>query len=424
MSIIDRGKVPEFKVVEDISVPIVEVTKLANGVEVFFIKTLSDEISEFQFVFEGGVWQQEHLLEANVSVHLMSEGTEFTSSAKIAEIFDFYGAYFSSRAGMHASSFKLMCLNKYQSELLKVIVEIFKFPIFEDKEFNLYRNKKKEQLIVDLEEVDLIARNELEQSVFGPAHPYGWSAKPEDYDLLKRDWLIDYYKKNIRGENLKIFVTSDNKEKVLDLLNMYFGDLEINKNVISINKYKIISGEREKIIQRPDAVQSAVRLGWKLFDINHKDYLDFMMLNALLGGYFGSRLMQNIRQKKGYTYSIYSNLNVYKYDGSFEIISEVNKKNKMKVIDEIVTEVEKLRNEMPTNKELENMKNYLSGSILSSLDGVFSFSRSLVTFVIYNLGFDYYQNYFAALKAISPERINYLAKKYLNPDEMFKVIVG
>jgi len=148
------------------------------------------------------------------------------------------------------------------------------------------------------------------------------------------------------------------------------------------------------------------------------------MLNTLLGGYFGSRLMQNIRQKKGYTYSIYSTTSTYKQGGYFEIVSEVNKENKHKVVEEIIKEVEFLRNNYPSEEELQKMKSYMAGSILRSLDGVFSFSRSMVTFVNYNIEFDYYQRYFNRLKSISPKRITELAQKYLNTDECYKVIVG
>ncbi|MEA3452310.1 MAG: pitrilysin family protein, partial [Bacteroidota bacterium] len=285
-------------------------------------------------------------------------------------------------------------------------------------------NRQKESLVVMLEEVDIIARNELEKMLFGENYPYGWSAKPEDYDKLKLEWIKEYYEKNINASNLKIFVTSNDESNSIKILNQHFADLQSKTLIESSNNYQIQAGDKERIIEKPKALQSAIRVAWQLFDRKHENYIDFTMLSALLGGYFGSRLMQNIRQKKGYTYSIYSSVSTYKYDGFFEIVSEVNKENKNKVFNEIIKEVEFLRNNFPSEEELQKMKSYMSGSVLRSLDGVFSYSRSMVTFVTYNMKFDYYQHYFKKLKSITPQRITELAQKYLNPDECYKVIVG
>ncbi len=424
MQNIDRSQAPKYKIVESISVPLVEELKLDNGIEVYFTNTQNEDISEFIFVVEGGIWNQKNLLEANTCVKLMSEGTKSYSSEQIARKIDFYGAYLSSNAAMHFSSFKLMCLNKYLPDLLALVSEIIQFPVFDKREFELHKNKNKERLTIDLQEVDMIARNELEKMIFGEKYPYGWAANPDDYDKLKIENIKNYYEQNIKPVRPKIFITSNDKNKAVDFLNQYFGKINFSKNRITDKKYDIKSIGKEKIIQKNDALQAAVRIGWQMFSKTHEDYLDFTMLNALLGGYFGSRLMQNIRQKKGYTYSIYSTIKAYKYNGSFEIISEVNKENKNKVIDEIIKEIETLRTQVPSDEEMENMKNYISGSMLRSLDGVFSYSRSLVGFVVYKMGFDYYNQYFGRIKTITPERLTELANKYLNPEKMFKVIVG
>jgi len=218
MTKLDRTKSPGYKTIENISVPTANKTFLDNKVEVYHTKTLNKEISEYIFVFDGGVWEQKNLLEANACVRLMSEGTKNHNSKEISEIFDFYGANYSANSGMHFSAFKLMCLNKYSSKLLSIISEIFNQPTFDKKEFDLYKNRRKENLVVMLEEVDIIARNEIEKMLYGENYPYGWSAKPEDYDKLKLQWIKDYYQRNINASNLKIFVTSDSESNSLKLL--------------------------------------------------------------------------------------------------------------------------------------------------------------------------------------------------------------
>ncbi|MBN2891961.1 MAG: insulinase family protein [Bacteroidales bacterium] len=421
---IDRSFPPNFEVVKNIKIPEIEVEVLENGVPVYFVKTNNTEISEVIFNFDAGIWNQPNLLVASMTRSLISEGTTFHSSKEIADIFDFYGAHFNTSSGMHASSAKLMTLNKYLPQLMELVAEIFKHATFPKKEFKIAKKKNKQQLIIDLEEEDVIARNEIEKAMFGENYPYGWSATPDDYDLLNRDVLLDFFTKNYVADNLKIIVASNKKQQIIELLNKYF--LDFRKGIIEpdFSHYKQQIGNKYQLFEREDALQSAVRVGWKMFERKNPDNLDMTILETLLGGYFGSRLMQNIRQKKGYTYSIYTALILYKYDGSLQIVSEVKKENKHHVVEEIKNEVLRLQNELVGDEELINLQNYMMGTLLQGLDGNFTFARTLHSFLVYDLGFDYIQRYAKRVQEMTPERLQELAKKYLNLDEMYTVIVG
>ncbi len=420
----DRRFPPKYEIVSELKIPEVLKTNLNNGIEIYFIETANKNISEIIFDFGAGVWNQPQLLIASMTLFMLSEGTKYHNSQQIADIFDFYAAQFDAGASMHSSSVKLTALNKFLPELIKLVAEILKFPDFPKKELNILINKNKQQLILELEEEDTIARNKLEEMIFGNNCPYGWSAKPNDYDKLKPEILKKFYYENFFAQNLKIIVASNDLESIMYLLNENFYDFQSGNVNFEQKSYIPQSGEKFLEIKRKNAMQSAIRTAWKTFDRKHIDYTDLSILDTFLGGYFGSRLMQNIRQKKGYTYSIYSSLNAYKYSGTFEIVSEVQKKNKFKVVDEIKNEILRLQKEQISEEEMSNLRNYMLGSIIRGLDGNFTFARTLHSLLVYDLPLDFLNTYTDRIKTVTPERLRELAVKYLNIDEMFTVIVG
>lgn len=419
-----RTTQPKYNIVKNVNTPPVETAYLKNGVPVYFVKTTNKDISEIIFNFDAGVWNQSQLLVASMTKSLLSEGTKYHSAKEIADIFDHYGAHFSSNSGMHSSSVKLMALNKYFPILVELVAEILNFADFPENELKIAKNKYKQQLIINLEEEDVIARNSLESVLYGDNCPYGWAAKPEDYDKLTTDLLKKFFLKNFVAKKMKIIVASHKKQEIIDLLNKHFGDFRSGAVETDIFRYNVKTGEKYILKERDDALQSAVRIAWKMFERKHKDNVDMSILETFLGGYFGSRLMQNIRQKKGYTYSIYSALISYKYNGSFQIISEVKKENKFKVVDEIKNEILRLQNEPISDEELTNVRSYMMGGLLRGLDGNFTFTRTLHSFIVYDLGFDYLANFADRIQNITPKRLQELAQKYLKIDDMFTVIVG
>jgi predicted Zn-dependent peptidase len=420
---LDRTISPEFFLVNDINIPEVITIKVAEKYPLFLVKSNNDALTEIIFNFDAGIWVQPKLLVASMTRALLTEGTQNYSAREIANVFDFYGANLSSNIGMHSSSIRLFCLTKHLPSLLPIVNDVINFATFEQKEFDLYQNKYKQQLVIELEEVENIARNQIETLIFGSNHPYGWTAIPSDYDNLNRDLLIQYYENNYTSDRLRIILTTGQVDFCLDLLNKYINLVREKSNILKFD-YELKNDKKTLFIPKKDALQSAVRIGWNLFEQTHRDFTDMFILDTILGGYFGSRLMQNIRQIKGYTYSIYSEIISYKYGGSLQIASEVKKQNKNKVVDEIFKEVELLQNELINNDEFSNLKSYMLGELLQQLDGQFAFAHSVQASLVYNLPFDIITKNIERIKNIKPERIMELAQKYLIKENAFVVIVG
>jgi predicted Zn-dependent peptidase len=161
-----------------------------------------------------------------------------------------------------------------------------------------------------------------------------------------------------------------------------------------------------------------------MFNMHHQDYMDFYVLNSLLGGYFGSRLMSNLREDKGYTYGVHSTIYTRLYTGVFEISTEVNKENTKAAIDEIKMELLRLRMELVEEEELQIVKNYIIGHTLRGIDGPIKTSKLFKTLLVHDLNFNFSKEFENSVRKVSPQRLNELANQYLKEDDLYQVVVG
>jgi zinc protease len=182
--------------------------------------------------------------------------------------------------------------------------------------------------------------------------------------------------------------------------------------------------EKFYYIEKPDALQSAIRMGTPLFNRTHPDFPAIQVLNTVLGGYFGSRLMTNIREDKGYTYGIGSGIASLKQTGSIFIATEVGADVCRAAITEIEKEVNLLKTDLIPEGELSLVRNYMLGSLLGSLENVMSHADKFKNIYFAGLGYDYYDYYTDTIKTISADKLKELANQYFDFDNFYKVIAG
>lgn len=401
-----------------------QINKLSNEINVYSTIDKNLDISEIFFILNKGIWDQKHNLVANFTTRLVVEGTKKYASEFIHEKIDFCGAQLQKSTNTHSSLFQITMLNRHIEELLPLFFSIFTEPLFDKKEFELIRNIFKQRYIVDNKRIENIAYDNLNELLFSKDNAYGKFAKLEDYDNLKIEWIKEFWAENFKVQNLTIVVISKTPEFIIKEIDKYFGKIKNQKPDI-IEDYRIpITKSATKKSTMPNSLQSAVRLGWRIEDFSKEEKYKLNILVTALGGYFGSRLMKNIREEKGLTYSIYANMPIYKYAGSIQIASEVNSKFKNKVIDEIIKEVIDLQTKEIDAEELNRTKNYIQGQLLRSIDGNFKFGKFLAWIIAHNRDWDYIEQYNRAILNVNSEEIMHLANKYLPIENCFKVIVG
>ena len=397
--------------------------KLDNGIDVFAINAGAEEVIGIEWVFFAGNSYEEQNLVAATTNFLLKNGTTKKSAFQINEHFEYYGAFLNRSCQHETASITLHCLTKHVHELLPAVKELMTDSIMPAEELIVYQQNMIQRLKVSLKKCEFVASRLIDASLYGLDHPYGRYGMEEDYAALKREELLAYYKKYYLGGKFLLFVAGKLPSNLEKLLNDNFGDLA-NKKVDALEiALKPGKEKKTRIINDPEGVQAAIRIARPFPNRLHPDFQKVQVLNILLGGFFGSRLMNNIREDKGYTYGIHSYLQNLIQHSAWMISTEAGKDVCDATIGEVYKEMQLLREELVDEEELSLVKNYMMGSILGELDGPFQIISRWKNLILNGLDESYFNKSLATIKSISAEDLKELANKYLHPEQFYELVV-
>lgn len=420
---LDRTLAPESKKIEEIRFIKPSQQELSNGIPVFTINAGKQDLVRIEFIFQNVNWNPLKPLRALAVSHLINNGTAKLTAKEIADQVDYYGAFLQTEYGADQSIIKLYTLNKHLSSVLPILRHILTESIFPEKELSIFAQNQKQSLEVSLQKNDFLARKHFAHALFGNT-PYGSNILPADYDALTRSDLQEYFHTAYTAKNCTIVAAGKFGQKEFDLLNGIFGSSLSKTSEFSINRFSFSSANIGLLpIKRPDAIQSAIRMGAVAITRDHADFPGFQVLNCVLGGYFGSRLMANIREDKGYTYGIGSAVVSMQDAGYFFIATEVGAEICKDALNEIEKEIDLLKSEIIPDEELELVRNFMLGSMLGSLENAFSHADKFKNVYFSGLDHSYYDKYIQTIKIITAEELRQLANKYLQTDSFTKVVV-
>lgn len=425
INLLNRVAAPVFREIDKILLEQPDLRVLDNGVPFYSINKGTQDLVRVELIFEAGCWYESKPLTSSVTANMLREGTKKHTSAEISEILDYYGAFLNVEADPDIVSISLYTLNKHLKNLLPVFYEIITEPVFPEKELKIMIDNAKQKLKQNNEKVDFVARNRFKEMLFGINHPYAQYAKEELYDNIRIEDLVQFHSQFLLGTNFKIIVAGKVGEDHFNQLNNYFGKIRhVSESESSIEKKMTTNGSRKELIKKEGAIQSAIRIGKNFFNKTHPDFHPFLVLNTVLGGYFGSRLMSNIREEKGFTYGIGSGVVSLLRGGYFFITTETGVEVTEAAVTEIYKEIEKLKREPVPEEELKTVRNYMTGSFLRSIDGPFAIADRYKGVLLYRLDFDYYQKYITTIRTTGAEQILELANQYLQEDSLVELVVG
>jgi predicted Zn-dependent peptidase len=426
MPTLNRSLAPEIKEIESIDLPAYQLIELDNGVPVYIINEGQQEVVKIELMFKAGKWFEPQNLVADLANRMLREGTSKHNARAIADTFDFYGANMNTGTGFETAGLALYTLTKHADKLLPLLHEISSDSVFPQQELDTILTNRGQRLAVDLKKNDFIANRVFVNALFGQQHPYGRITEAGDFAKVNATGLSDYFKKYYHASNLIIIVAGRFNESLLKSLNQFFGGKDwLGQKADETIAYPVSSSaELTHHIEKAESVQSAIITGNLSINKTHPDFLKLSVLNTLFGGYFGSRLMRNIREEKGYTYGIYSSFVSYPHAGFIEIASEVGKEVRQATLGEIEHEINLIRTEPVGEEELRIVKNYMSGKILRSIDGPLKFSETLKGLILYNQDTSYISELLKTVREVSAEELLELAVKYLDFSKMYKVSVG
>lgn len=399
---------------------------LSNGIPVHIISGGTQEVMRIELVFRAGSWYQPAKSVATTTNFLIPNGTASRSADEISEYFDFYGSYLETNTGKDNAYLTLYTLNKHYKNTLPLLAEVLMDAVFPEQEVEIYKKNKHQSLAVNMQKVKYLARTHFNEQLFGSNHPYGKRLLFEDIDRLEQSQFQQFHRQFYRPENCMIFVSGVIHDELEQDLEKYLGPFRGNGTILPFvpSYHSASSKDRKQLISKPDVTQSAVRIGMPTINRTHPDYQGLFVLNTVLGGYFGSRLMTNIREDKGYTYGINSMLASLQHSGAWMIASEVGAGVREKAVKEIYKEIRKLRRIPVSADELDLVKNYLLGALMRSMDGPFAVAERLRSAIEYGQNKDYYLQYANTIRQITAERLHQLANQYFDEKTFFETVAG
>jgi zinc protease len=420
---LDRTLVPATSSID--SVPFMEPEKrqLSNGVCAYLLATGTQDVVKIDLWFNIGSVDGNQPNQTSSVVDLLREGTHQFSAKAIAEKLDGYGAYLETNTYKERSSVSLYCLSKFAEELVPLLAEIILKPSFPQNEVSNYGSKNAQNLRTELEKVGTLARRAFSSHLFGPAHAYGQISDIADWEALDRQQIADHHKDNFLPSFNRIMISGKIPGTLIDLLDREFGAL----TVVESGQNVAFPTERETDliqIEKEGVVQNAIKMGRPLFNRMNKDYVGMQVLTTILGGYFGSRLMSNIREDKGYTYGINAGLQTLNDSGYFMISTEVGSDVCAATLTEIDIELHRLCNELVDTEELNLVVNYLMGQQLKSVDGPFALASKWNGMLNFGISKDDHAKQIRQILNITPSHLMELANQYLRPEKMMTVIAG
>ncbi len=422
---IDRKIAPDFKGIDNINLLKPEHKKLSNGCNVFCLNSGDQELVRIEWIFNNLRFDPKKPL-LNMAVNTMlTEGTSQLSAAEIAGKIDFYGAFLQVDYSFDHSQVTLYSLNKHLKDTLPVIKAILTDSVFPEKELETFIRNQQQKLQVSLKKNDVVARRTFNKALYGDTI-YGLNTELDTYKTLRREDMLTFFRQMYQPSNCTIVIAGKVGQQTLDLLTDTFDKGWTNADEPADNSQPELqhASERFYFIEKPEALQSAIRMGMPLINRTHPDFPGLQVLNTVLGGYFGSRLMANIREDKGYTYGIGSGMSSFKQSGAFFIATEVGADVCKDAVKEIEKEVNLLKTDLIPDEELALVRNYMLGSLLGSLENVFSHADKFKNLYFSGMDYDYYERYIQTVKTITSAELQVLANKYFKFDEFYKVIVG
>lgn len=422
---LNRMVAPAFTAIKNISLVEPDKKVHSNGLKSFIFQAPELDLIKLEFTFENILLKEELAILNPVLTSMLKEGTIKLTSKEIADTIDFYGAFLMPEYSFDHSSLTVYTMHKYVVKVLPILADILQNSIVPQEELDTQIRNNKQSLQISLQKNDVLARRNFYKEVFQGTR-YGVLPTDDIYDAIQREQILTLYKKQIQPANCNLFVAGNVDESLSILIDEIFGqEWQNSEEFVKTTSLNFAPYSTELFVEeKPDALQSAVRFGGLTINRRHVDFPALQFVNTLFGGFFGSRLMKNIREEKGYTYSIGSFIGNLRHTGFMTLASEVGVEVTQKTLDEIKKEFDVLRQEKTSTEEIDLVRNYMQGTLLGSIESIFSHVDKFKAVYFSGLDTNYYTYYSEVIKNMNPDNVQDIAIRYFDYDKLFKVVVG
>ncbi|KAA3436018.1 M16 family metallopeptidase [Rufibacter hautae] len=400
-----------------------EVQTTPSGARIHIFENNIQPVVRVEFVFKAGKWFQSKPGVASLTAKMLKEGTHYHTAKEIADMADYYGASLEVNHGFDRSTVTLYCLSKFLPFLLPLTFEIILQPSFPENEFALMKQRIIQTLSVDKQKNSYLATEAFTVAIYGQDHPYVSSISEEEITALTVQDLVDFHRAAYAFSNAEIFITGDINKAGLEAISSNLKGIADAENINPTSKTN--SPQTGLLLNKTaNQMQASIRVGKSTIRPTHSDYPALYLANHILGGYFGSRLMKNIREDKGFTYGIYSSLSHKEHDSLFFIGTDIKGDKIKETLEEVAKEINLLKQEEVSEDEFLTAKKHLNGKFLNDHATLFDKMDKYRSNVLLGLTPDFYSQLLQSIQILTPKDITEVAKKHLQDDTLLKIVTG
>lgn len=422
---LDRSVAPELKSFDDLRFDYPHYVTLSNGLKLYVVNNGDQEVNKFEIICRGGLLEERKALQSFALSSMLVHGTAELSSNDVAEILDYNGTYMSATNTDNFMHISLNSLNKNFDEVLPVLRSLVECPAIPEREFEVLKTQVKSAYQTAREKVKYLAQVAGRQLYFGENHPIAHAITDNDVDSITREDIFDFHKEYLRPENMIFVLSGKVGDEEIRCVDENFGKYRLSGKPSEFSMVEREPSTRKRVVvNKEGALQSAVYMLQEAVPRSHPDYIYLRFLITALGGYFGSRLMQNIREDKGYTYGINSMLIGRRIGSKVVIVSECDNAYVEPLIEETHKEILRLQSELMCEEELEIVRNNMLSDLAKTLDSPFSMALCVSTNLIYNTGEDYFNRQVRDIKNITAQKLLEVANKHLDVNKFYVSVAG
>ncbi len=426
MGQLDRTTAPAISGFGELFIPETRTVMLDNGIPLTILDNGEQDVNRLTIVWDGGLAETSQSAIATITTNMLREGTQCHSGAEIAETIDFNGSWLKSSVQSHHTSLVLHSLNSRTANVLPTLAEIIDKPSFPEKEFTVLREKTARSLELECEKVEHYSTQNIRKMLMGENHPLLQNSTPDDIRNITINDLIEFHKRVFTPSTCGIYLAGRITPAIEDVVNNCFGTATIQSEGCHLNiiPFTPSTDTRQIITKRDGALQSAVRFAIPTIDRSHPDYIPLRIATIALGGYFGSRLMMNIREDKGYTYGINAALLGYREGGLMTIATQCDNRYVTPLITEVKHEISRLASEKFPEDELQRLKHFVMTQLASILDSPFSMMDYYENMRYTPTPADYFAQQIHAVNSLTSAEITRLVSEHLSLDNLYIAITG
>jgi zinc protease len=430
-NLLDRSKPPKGKPPKDVHFPDYFDTLLANGVNVLVIENNKIPAVSVRLVFKnaGSYYDNGKYGLASLTADLLTKGTKNRTATQIAEEIDFIGGSLTSGSDWDGSYVSLSCLRKHLDKGIDILSDVVLNPVFGEDEIKRAKEQRLSSILQGKDDANNLTDKMFNKVLFGD-NPYGSPSEGTEAsvnNLTREDFTSFYEQKYTPGSLILAFVGAISKDEAVKIVNAKFAGWNKPNGMVNDNgtgnSYNTANHD-VYLVNKPDAVQSSIRIGHIGIARNNPDFLSVTVMNTILGGYFGSRINYNLREKHGFTYGARSGFSARIYPGEFSVDADVRNNVTDSSVAIVIEELKNIVASHVTDEELQTVKNYLTGVFPLQLETANSVATRVINLKMYNLPKNYYSTYISTINKLTKEDVLMSAKKYIHPGNLLIVVSG